>query len=108
VIQSGLGPVDRLPGLQVGQRWDVRVISPFTGRADLVRVEVTRRTMIHWDQNPVSTLEVVQHLTPLSARTWVRPDGLVLRQEIPFPFVKLVLERLPDEPRANSLEVAPR
>ena len=49
-----------------------------------------------WDNTVVTTLEVVQHLTPISARTWVRPDGLVLRQEMPFPLVKLILERLPD------------
>jgi hypothetical protein len=106
VVQNAVGPIDRLPGLQVGQRWDTRIISPMTGKADLVRVEVTRRTVIQWDNNPVTVLELVQHMTPLSARTWVRPDGLVLRQEIPFPFVKLVLERLPDD--APSFEVPAR
>jgi hypothetical protein len=108
MVQNGLGPIDRLPGLQVGQRWDTRVVSPLTGRAEMVRVEVTRRQMIHWNNNPVMTFEVVQHMTPLSARTWVRPDGLVLRQEVPFPFVQLVLERIPDEAWPGSPEVAPR
>ena len=43
---------------------------------------------------------------PLSARTWVRPDGLVLRQEVPFPFVKLILERQPDRAdRSHEPEV---
>ncbi|MDR3633447.1 MAG: hypothetical protein P4L84_06385 [Isosphaeraceae bacterium] len=108
VVQNALGPIDRLPGLQIGQRWDTRVINPLTGRADVVRVEVTRRSMIHWNNNPVTTLEVVQHMTPLSARTWVRSDGLVLRQEVPFPFVKLVLERLPDDSGPEDAEVSPR
>lgn len=108
VVQNALGPIDRLPGLQVGQRWDTRVVSPFTGRADVVRAEVTRRRLIHWNNNPVTALEVVQHITPLSARTWVRPDGLVLRQEVPFPFVKLVLERLPEGSGAERSEVTPR
>ena len=31
----------------------------------------------------------------MSIRIWVRPDGLVLRQEVPFPFVRLVIERKP-------------
>ena len=31
VVQNQLGPLDRLPGLQVGQRWETRVVSPFTG-----------------------------------------------------------------------------
>jgi len=108
VVQNALGPIDRLPGLQIGQRWDTRVVSPFTGRAEVVRVEVARRSLIHWNNNPVTTLEVVQHMTPLSARTWVRPDGLVLRQEVPFPFVKLVLERLSDEDGPHTPEAAPR
>jgi len=97
VVQDVLGPLDRLPGLHVGQRWESRVINPFTRQYDLVRVEVARRTVIHWDGNPVSTFEVVQHLAPLSMRTWVRPDGVILRQEVPFPFVRLILERRAEE-----------
>jgi len=108
LVQNALGPFDRLPGLQVGQRWETRVISPLTGRIETVRVEVPRRALIHWDKNPVTTLEVVHHMTPFSARTWVRPDGLVLRQEVPFPFVKLVLERLADRSTALPAEDQPR
>lgn len=96
LVQNALGPFDRLPGLQVGQRWETRMVSPFTGTVDTVSVEVMRRHVIHWDKSPVNAFEVVHHVAPLSARTWVRADGLVLRQEVPFPFVKLVLERLPD------------
>jgi len=66
-----------------------------------VRVEVTRRGLIHWEGNPVNTFEVVHRTSPFSMKTWVRLDGVILRQEIPFPFVRLVLER-----RAES--VAPR
>jgi hypothetical protein len=104
LVQNALGPFDRLPGLQVGQRWETRMVSPLTGRIETVRVEVPRRSLIHWDRSPVNTLEVVHHMTPFSARTWVRPDGLVLRQEVPFPFVKLVLERLADRSTALNVE----
>jgi hypothetical protein len=96
VVQDLLGPLDRLPGLHVGQRWESRVINPFSGQVDRVRVEVARRGLIHWDGNPVTTFEVVQHLAPLSMRTWVRTDGVILRHEVPFPFVRLVLERRPE------------
>ena len=96
MIQNAIGPIDRLPGLQVGQRWVTRVVSPLTGRVEEVKVEVSGKHAIQWDNNVVTTLEVVQHMPPFTARTWVRRDGLVLRQEIPFPFVKLILERLPD------------
>ncbi|WP_435007523.1 hypothetical protein P12x_004805 [Tundrisphaera lichenicola] len=96
LIQNSMGPIDRLPGLQVGQRWETRVVSPLTGRVELVKVEVAGKRAIQWDNNVVTVFEMVTHLSPISARTWVRRDGLVLRQEIPFPFVKLILERLPD------------
>jgi len=96
VVHDVLGPLDRLPGLHVGQRWETRVINPFSGQVDKVRVEVKRLGWINWDGNPVNTFEVEQKLTPVSLRTWVRTDGVILRQEVPFPFVRLMLERQPD------------
>ena len=95
VVHDVLGPLDRLPGLHVGQRWETRVINPFSGRVDLVRVEVKRRGVINWDGKVVPIFEVEQQMSPLSLRTWVRTDGLILRQEVPLPFVRLILERRP-------------
>jgi hypothetical protein len=97
VVHDVLGPLDRLPGLHVGQRWDTRVINPFSGQVDRVRVEVTRQSLIHWGGDTVTAFEVTQHLGPLSMKTWVRTDGVILRQEVPIPFIRLVLERQPDE-----------
>ncbi len=102
VVQNAMGPLDRLPGLHVGQKWETRVVNPFTGQVDRARVEVLRRTLIHWNGNPVQTFEVVQHLAPLSMRTWVTLDGLILRQEVPVPFVRLVFERRQDEPNSPA------
>jgi hypothetical protein len=96
VIQDVLGPLDRLPGLHVGQRWESQMINPFTGQVAPVKVEVKRKGLIHWNGNPVTTFEVVQHTAPLSMRTWVRLDGVILRQEVPLPLVRLVLDRRPD------------
>jgi hypothetical protein len=97
IVQNVLSPLDRMPGLQIGQRWNSRIVSPLTGRVEDVTVEVVRKRVITWDSNPVTTLEVVTSLPWIKARTWVRPDGLVLRQEAPFPFVKLLLDRQPDQ-----------
>jgi hypothetical protein len=96
MVSDVLGPMDRLPGLHVGQRWESKVINPFSGQVESVRVEVVRRGLINWDGNPVTTFEVVHRTSPGSMKTWVRTDGVILRQEIPFPFVRmvLVLERL--------------
>jgi hypothetical protein len=96
VVRDLLGPLDRMPGLHVGQRWETRVVNPFTGQADVVKVEVKPLRVINWDGNVVTTFEVEQKVAPLSTRTWVRTDGLILRQEVPLPFVRLVLDRKPD------------
>lgn len=96
LIQNGIGPVDRLPGLQVGQRWETEVVSPITGRVEKVLTEVIGKRSIDWNSKLVETLEVVQRLDPISARTWVRRDGLVLRQEVPLPLVRLILDRSPN------------
>ena len=102
VVQSQFGPLDRLPGLHVGQRWDEQVASPLSGRIETVRAEVKQRTLIHWDKSPVRTLEVVHHSKGLSARTFVRPDGVVLRQELILPLIHLVLDRQPDVATARG------
>lgn len=97
VVSDLLGPLDRLPGLHLGQRWEMQVVNPFSGQVENVRVEVTKRTVIHWAGNPEPTLEVEQKVSGMKMRTWVRPDGVILRQEVPFPFVHLILERRGEE-----------
>jgi hypothetical protein len=107
VVQNVLGPLDRLPGLQLGQRWESRMINPFNGKVDTVKAHVVGRPMIDWDGNPVSTFEVEQKMSPLTMKTWVRTDGVILRQEVPFPFVRLMLERRPEDVRAPAMPASP-
>ena len=96
MVENALGPIDMMPGLQVGQRWESRVANPLTGKVDTGTAEVVGKQHIQWNQNPVPTFVVLTKTGPLSARTWVRTDGLVLRQEVPLLVVKLVLERVPE------------
>ncbi len=102
VVSDLLGPLDRLPGLHVGQRWEMQAVNPFTGRTESSRAEVTRQTLIHWAGNPVSTYEVEQQMSSLRVHTWVATDGMILRQEVPFPMVHLILERRGDDARAPA------
>ena len=44
-------------------------------------------------------------MAPLTMRTWVRLDGVILRQEVPLPLVRLVLERRPE---ADELPALPQ
>jgi hypothetical protein len=106
VVGNMFGPLDRLPGLRVGQRWESRMVNPLSGHADRVQVEVVRRTLIYWNSETVSVFEVLQSFPPLSsARSWVRTDGAILRQEVPFPFVRLLLERERDLDEESETEV---
>ena len=108
VVHDALGPMDRLPGLHLGQRWDTRVLSPFTGQVEKVRVEVHQLALIHWNGEPVSAFEVVERSGPFTVTTWVRPDGVIIRQDVPFPFIHLVLERNAEQPAAaGSQGVSP-
>jgi hypothetical protein len=99
VVQDLLGPFDRLPGLQVGQRWESQAINPFTGKRDSVHARVVRRGAIDWDAESVSVFEVEQKMSGMSMKTWVRTDGMILRQEVPLPFVHIMLERRPEDQR---------
>lgn len=102
LVQSTMAPLDRLPNLHLGQRWESRVVSPLTGRVETGTVEVVARRHITWNSEVIATLELVTKMGPLSARTWVRGDGMVVRQEVPFPFVRLVLERVADESASGN------
>jgi hypothetical protein len=42
VVHNALGPLDRLPSLHVGQRWETRVVNPFSAQVERARVEVQR------------------------------------------------------------------
>lgn len=104
-LQQSFGPVENLRGLVVGQSWESRVVNPLLpGSTAKARVEVRGRQVIRWQGKLVEALEIVSEMKPLQARTWVRPgDGLILRQEIPIPFVKMVMERrgAPPDPFAT-------
>ncbi len=106
VVHDVLGPQDRLPGLHVGQRWESKGINMISGQVESVRVDVVRRALINWEGNPVTTFEVVHRTSPFSMKTWVRTDGLILRQEVPFWFVTLVLERRAESD--GSLPTSPK
>ena len=82
------------------------MVNPFTGQVEVVRVEVLRRDLIHWNGEPVSALKSSTTPGRSPRRTWVRSDGVILRQEVPFPFVRLVLEHLADAAPSTLTEGA--
>ena len=95
MVRGGLEPIDQLPGLRIGQRWTTQILQPMTARPESIRSEVVSLVRIFWNGNPTEVFLVEHKAITFSAKTWVRRDGLVLRQQLPTPFVKLVLERDP-------------
>lgn len=93
LVRGGMEPIDQLPGLRVGQRWTTQMLQPMTARPDAVVSEVVSTVRIFWNGNPVEVFLVEHKASTFSARSWVRPDGMVLRQQLPTPLVRLVLER---------------
>ena len=97
MVRGGLEPIDHLPGLRIGQRWTTQILQQMTARPESIRSEVVSLVRIFWNGNPTEVFLVEHKAITFSAKTWVRRDGLVLRQQLPTPFVKLVLERDPKE-----------
>jgi len=95
VLSHDLSVMEGLGDLRVGQRWCLQNLNPLTGRYSIVRVDVRRRETLTWRGRKVETFLVVSNINGLELRAWVKPDGEVLRQELPG----LMLEREPyDEP----------
>jgi hypothetical protein len=92
LMTSSLAPIDKLPNLAVGQKWQHRVMNPLWKTVDTVRCEVTSEQVITWRGDPTPTYLVEQRYGTLRARCWVAYDGTVLRQEIPLGVEPLVLE----------------
>jgi hypothetical protein len=96
MIRGGLEPVDWLPGIRVGQRWKTTVLQPLTARPEELQSEVIAESRIFWNGNPTDAFIVEHKAGTYSAKTYVRNDGLVIRQQLPTPLVKMVLEREPE------------
>lgn len=97
MIRGGLEPVDWLPGLRVGQRWNTTILQPMTARPEQVQSEVMAESRIFWNGNPTDVMIVEHRAGTYKAQSFVRRDGLVIRQQLPMPLVKMMLDREPDK-----------
>lgn len=96
LVRGGLEPLDYLPNLRVGQRWNTRILQPITARPEEIKNEVTELNRIFWGGNPLEVFVIEHKSATFTAKTYVRKDGLVIRQQLPTPFVRLILEREPE------------
>jgi hypothetical protein len=51
---------------------------------------------LFWNGNPTEVFVVEHKTSSFSAKTFVTRDGLVIRQQLPTPLVRLILEREPE------------
>jgi len=92
LVGSSLAPMDRLPNLRVGQRWQYRVVNPLRRTSERVECAVVGEQVITWRGQPVPTKVIEQSYGHFKAKCWVADDGRVLRQELPLGMEPIVLE----------------
>jgi hypothetical protein len=108
LMTDELSPQAVVPGLRLGQRWTVPLYSPFrppTNPIEILHAEVERGTSITWNGRQYSGKMIVFRGDPgagpssddVRGRTWVRDDGLVVRQEIRVLRSNLLFTRLSRE-----------
>lgn len=96
LLSDALSPQSRLPGLRVGQTWLSPMYSPFHPRTrplEALEAVVERTEPLLWHGQGVETLVVVYYneqggrvgaVGQPRGKVWVRPDGVVLQQEVPL------------------------
>jgi hypothetical protein len=109
LLGDELAPNARMPGLRVGQTWTVPLYSPFRSPNNLLEImqaTVEREDPFRWDGKTTNTRVIVYRNDAGSGpsggetrgRTWVREDGVVLRQEVSVFRTPVQFDRLPEAP----------
>jgi hypothetical protein len=107
LLGDELSPQARMPGLRVGQTWTVPLYSPFrspNSPLEILQATVEREDRFLWDGGTASTRVIVYRSDAGSGvgggetrgRTWVRDDGVVLRQEVSVFRTPVQFDRLAD------------
>ena len=81
IAAQGLSPLLALPHLEVGMKWEVVVVNPFSFQPSRVEMEVRRRETIVWRGQEVETYVVTVRSGWAGATAWVTPDGEVLKEQ---------------------------
>lgn len=107
LIGDALAPTDRLPNLYEGQKWTAGALTPLrypNHPHGVVMAEVEGFEEITWNGRRVGVWLVVYRDIPGSSlgssnkprgKLWVRPDGIVLKQEICILNSSMTFVRLP-------------
>ena len=106
-LAESLSPQSRLMGLRLGQAWSMPVFSPLQPATpvEILQAVVAREEPIFWNGRTWNTLVVEYRKSSgaggpqeIRGQMWVRPDGLVLKQQAALLTSQLVfVRRLQDE-----------
>jgi hypothetical protein len=113
MLNDGLSPQTRLPGLREGQAWTVELYSPLhppSRPLEVLQVKVEATEPMTWENQVINAWVVVYRKDPGSGgrnagaargKLWVRRDGLVLRQQVMLLNSTLTFTRLPQDRAAR-------
>ncbi len=107
LVGDAFAPNSELKNLTVGQTWTIPVYRPFPPNSPVQIIEASaeRLELLYWNGEPVEVMVVayrgeagsgIAAARRPTGRVWVRPDGLVLRQEVMFSSLRLIFERIPE------------
>lgn len=105
LVADSLSPRSELRNLHVGQQWTIPMYRPFPPNSpvQILLAKVEKSEFIEWNGELVETLVVVYQDEAGSGigsarqpigRTWVQPDGLVLKQEVLLSNLRFTFVRL--------------
>jgi hypothetical protein len=114
LVGDSLSPRSELRNLHVGQQWTIPVYRPFPPNSpvQILLAKVEKSEFIEWNGDLVETYLVVYQDEAGSGlgaarqpigRTWVQPDGNVLRQEMMLSSLKFTFERIPPEQALEAI-----
>jgi hypothetical protein len=96
IAAQGLSPLLAVPHPEVGMKWEVVVVNPFSFQPSRVEMEVRRRETLVWRGQEVETYVVTIRSGWAGATAWVTPDGEVLKEQTLFGLT-FIREPLPEE-----------
>jgi len=120
LLGDSLSPQTKLPGLRVGQTWEVRTFNPLrppNNPLEILQATVDEIRPITWRNRRVDAFVVEQRSTPGSGlssarsrhgRLWVARDGTVLKQEIAIFNSTMLFVRMADDQAAVLAEEVER
>jgi len=113
ILNDAMSPQTRLPGLREGQSWTVEVYSPLQppdpgnpkDPREILLAKVEGKEPVLWEGRPVLAWVVVyrsdsatasHHAAKPVGKVWVRPDGVILKQQVIFFGSTVTFMRLSD------------